>query len=90
VKAYYAAEMHRLRGELLLRVECGVRGVALTPEACFQKVLSIARSQQAKALELRAATSLVRLWQSQGKRQDAYELLAPVNEWFEGFNMADL
>jgi hypothetical protein len=49
--------------------------VALTPETCFQKALSIARSQQAKALELRAATSLARLWQSQGKRQQAYDLL---------------
>lgn len=65
--------------------------MALTPEACFQKALSIARSQQAKALELRAATSLARLWQSQDKRQEAYELLAPVYEWFtEGFDMADL
>jgi len=72
-EAYYAAEMHRLRGELLLRAEGGVRGVALTPEACFQKALSIARSQQAKALELRTATSLARLWQHQGKRQEAYD-----------------
>ncbi len=51
----------------------------------------IARHQQAKSWELRAATSLARLWQSQGKRQDAYELLAPVYNWFtEGFDTADL
>ncbi len=62
-----------------------------TPEACFQKALDIARDQQAKTLELRAATSLARLWQSQDKRQEADELLAPIYEWFpEGFNTADL
>ncbi len=59
-----------------------------------QKTLSgldIARRQQGKSLELRAATSLARLWQSQGKRQDAYDLLAPVYGWFtEGFDTADL
>ncbi len=51
----------------------------------------LARSQQAKSWELRAATSLARLWQSQDKRQDAYDLLAPVYNWFtEGFDTADL
>ena len=51
----------------------------------------MARYQQAKSWELRAATSLARLWQSQGKRQDAHELLAPVYGWFtEGFNTVDL
>ncbi|MEE8303524.1 MAG: hypothetical protein V3S24_13945, partial [Candidatus Tectomicrobia bacterium] len=60
-------------------------------EACFHQALDIARDQQAKSLELRAATSLARLWQSQDKRQDAYDLLAPVYEWFtEGFDTADL
>jgi predicted ATPase len=53
--------------------------------------LDIARHQQAKSWELRAATSLACLWQSQGKRQDAYDLLAPVYGWFtEGFDTADL
>ena len=53
--------------------------------------LLVARTQQAKSLELRAATSLARLWQSRDKRQDAYDLLAPVYEWFtEGFDTADL
>jgi predicted ATPase len=60
-------------------------------EACFQQALDIARRQQAKSLELRAAMSLARLWQQQDKRQDAYDLLAPVYEWFtEGFDTADL
>ena len=53
--------------------------------------LDIPRQQQAKSLELRAATSLARLWQSQGKRQEAVDLLAPVYAWFtEGFDTADL
>jgi len=60
-------------------------------EACFQRALDIAQHQQAKALELRAATSLARLWQQQGKRNDARQLLAEVYGWFtEGFDTADL
>jgi predicted ATPase len=60
-------------------------------ETCFHQALDIARQQQAKALELRAAMSLSRLWQQQGKRDEARELLAPVYGWFtEGFNIADL
>jgi predicted ATPase len=58
---------------------------------CFQQAIAIAQNQSAKSLELRAATNLARLWQSQGKRQDAYDLLVPVYEWFtEGFDTADL
>ena len=88
---YYEAELHRLRGELLLNAECGVQSAALTLEECFQKALDVARRQQAKSWELRAATSLARLWQQQDKRQEAYELLAPVYGWFtEGFDTADL
>ncbi len=61
------------------------------PICLSQQALSIARQQQAKSWGLRAATSLARLWQSQDKRQDAYDLLAPVYEWFtEGFDTADL
>jgi predicted ATPase len=57
----------------------------------LQQALDIARHQQAKSWELRAATSLARPWQSQGQRQDAYDLLAPVYGWFtEGFDTADL
>ena len=60
-------------------------------EACFHQALDIARRQQAKSPELRVATSLARLWQSQDKRQEARDLLAPVYEWFtEGFDTADL
>jgi predicted ATPase len=88
---WHMAELYHLKGELLLNAKCGVRNAELTPEDCFQKALDVARTQQAKSLELRAATSLAHLWQSQGKRQDAYDLLAPVYEWFtEGFDTADL
>jgi predicted ATPase len=60
-------------------------------EACFQQALAIACRQQAKLLELRAAMSLARLWQQQGKRAEARELLAPIYGWFtEGFDTADL
>ena len=62
-----------------------------SPEAYFQKALDIARKQQAKSLELRAATSLARLWQQQGKREEARELLAEIYGWFtEGFATGDL
>jgi predicted ATPase len=60
-------------------------------EACFQQALDVARRQQAKSLELRAAMSLSRLWQQQGKQAEAHALLAPVYGWFtEGFDTADL
>jgi predicted ATPase len=60
-------------------------------ETCFRQALTIACRQQAKSWELRAAMSLARLWQQQGKRTEAHELLAPVYGWFtEGFDTADL
>jgi predicted ATPase len=60
-------------------------------KACFQQALDVARRLQAKALELRAALSLARLWQGQGQRAPARELLAPLYGWFtEGFDTADL
>ena len=60
-------------------------------ETWLQRALNVARRQEAKALELRAAMSLGRLWQQQGKRQEAYDLLAPVYNWFtEGFDTLDL
>ena len=60
-------------------------------EACFQQALDVARGQQAKALELRAALSLSRLWQQQGQREAARALLAPIYGWFtEGFDTPDL
>jgi adenylate cyclase len=86
-EGYFAAEIHRLRGVLLLHAG----GQPGETEACFQQALAVARRQQAKSCELRAAMSLARLWQQQGKRQDAYGLLAPVYGWFsEGFDTADL
>jgi predicted ATPase len=60
-------------------------------EACFQQALDVARRQEAKSLELRAAMSLSRLWQQHGKCQEARDLLAPIYGWFtEGFDTADL
>ncbi len=85
---FYEAELHRLKGELLLR-----QPIPDAPQAalCFHQALDVARAQQAKSWELRAAMSLARLWQSLDKRQDAYDLLAPVYAWFtEGFETADL
>ena len=85
---FYRAELSRRKGTLLLRQAVPDASQA---ETCFQQALDVARNQQAKSWELRAATSLALLWQSQGKRQDAYELLAPVYGWFtEGFDTADL
>jgi predicted ATPase len=84
---FYQAELYRLKGSLLWLTDPDASEV----ESCFQQALDIARHQQAKSWELRAATSLGRLWQSQGKRQAAYDLLAPVYGWFtEGFDTADL
>ena len=60
-------------------------------ETCFRQALDIASRQQAKSLELRAAMSLSRLWQRQGKREEARQLLAEIYSWFtEGFDTADL
>jgi predicted ATPase/class 3 adenylate cyclase len=85
---FYGAELYRLKGALLLKQ---VVPNSFQAEACFHQALDIARQQQAKSWELRAATSLAHLWQSQDKRQDAYDLLAPVYAWFtEGFDTADL
>jgi predicted ATPase len=87
----YEAELYRLKGELLQSADGESQMAAYTPEPYYQKALTIARRQQAKSWELRAATSLARLWQSQGKCQAAYDLLKPVYDWFtEGFDTADL
>jgi predicted ATPase len=84
----WEAELHRLKGEFLLARAPDDHAEA---EACFQQALDIARHQQAKSWELRAAMSLSRLWQQQGKRDEARELLAPVYAWFtEGFDTVDL
>jgi predicted ATPase len=84
------AELYRLKGELLLAQE-DTRQTWMETEACFHQALGIARRQQAKSLELRAAMSLSRLWQRQGKRVEARQLLADIYSWFtEGFDTADL
>jgi predicted ATPase len=82
------AEISRLQGELRLQL---ARPDIPQAEACFQQALAVARGQQARSLELRAALSLAHLWQQQGKRTEASELLASVYGWFtEGFDTADL
>ena len=84
----WEAEVCRLRGVLLLRQTGTPQAEA---EACFQRALDVARRQEAKSLELRAAMSLSRLWQQQGKQVEARQLLAPIYGWFtEGFDTADL
>jgi predicted ATPase len=84
----HEAELYRLRGEILLQQSVSDEQQA---EASFRQALDIARHQQAKSWELRAAVSLSRLWQQQGKRDAARALLTPVYGWFtEGFETADL
>ena len=85
---WYEAEIHRLKGALLLQQNANNQAEA---ENCFHQAIVVAQNQQAKSWELRAATSLARLWQQQGKRQDAHDLLVSVYNWFtEGFDTADL
>jgi hypothetical protein len=92
---WYAPELYRLQGELLL-AQAGQRQRPTGPreveaESSLQQALAAARRQQAKALELRATMSLARLWQQQGKRSQARTLLSEVYGWFtEGFDTADL
>ena len=85
---WWEAEVCRLRGVLLLRQPGTPQAEA---ETWLQRALDVARRQEAKALELRAAMSLARLWQQQGKHAEAYDLLTPIYGWFtEGFDTADL
>jgi predicted ATPase len=87
-ECWWEAELYRLKGELLLQQAAGSGDEA---ETCFHQALDIARQQQAKSLELRAATSLSRLWQQQHKRAEANALLAPIYGWFtEGLDTTDL
>jgi class 3 adenylate cyclase/predicted ATPase len=82
------AELHRLKGELLLKLS---PENIVDAETCCNHALDIARSQEAKSLELRAAMSLSRLWQQQGKQDEARQMLAETYGWFtEGFDTADL
>jgi predicted ATPase len=86
----YEAELYRLKGELLLQGGKSHKTLVEVEER-FRQAVAVARRQQAKALELRAAMSLSRLWQQQGQRAEARELLAPLYGWFtEGFDTADL
>jgi predicted ATPase len=82
------AEVNRIAGEIALRSPAAD---LLKAQAYFERALAVARQQQAKSWELRAAMSLARLWRDQGKRQQGRELLAPVYGWFtEGFETRDL
>jgi class 3 adenylate cyclase/predicted ATPase len=91
---YYEAELHRLKGELLLNAECEMENaefVRRSAEESFSEAIEISRRQQAKSLELRAAMSMSRLWDKQGKKAEARQLLAEIYGWFtEGFSTADL
>jgi len=85
---WYEGEILRTSGEIILLLRDSNAGKA---EAYFERALAIARQQQAKSWELRAATSMARLWRDHGKSQQARELLAPVYGWFtEGFDTRDL
>jgi predicted ATPase len=81
-------ELLRLKGELLVARYSGAMASA---ELVFSQAIDIARQQQAKSWELRAAMSMARLWRDQGKQDEARDLLAPVYGWFtEGFDTFDL
>jgi predicted ATPase len=85
---WYEAEINRIAGEIALK---SPKPDAAKAEAYFERALAVARQQQAKSWELRAAMSMARLWRDQGKRDEARELLAPVYGWFtEGFDTRDL
>jgi predicted ATPase len=84
----HEAELYRLKGDLRLKQDVPDEQEA---ESCLRQAVDVARQQQAKSLELRAAMSLSHLWQHQSKRKEAHDLLAPIYGWFtEGFDTADL
>ena len=85
---WWEAEIYRLRGILLLRHSMAPQAEV---ETWLRRALDVARRQAARSLELRAATSLARLWRDQGKHAEARDLLEPVYNWFtEGFDTPDL
>jgi len=87
-ETWYEADVHRIAGEIALM---SPEPDAAKAEACFERALAVARAQQAKSFELRAAISMARLWRDQAKRDEAREILAPVYGWFtEGFDTLDL
>src|SRR5262249_33556467 len=84
---WYEVEVYRMAGEIALKSPAR----ATKAEAYFERALTVARTQQAKSWELRAAMSIARLWRDQDKRNEAYDLLTPVYNWFtEGFETLDL
>jgi predicted ATPase/class 3 adenylate cyclase len=86
----YEVELYRLKGELLQRAE-GRKQIEAEAEAYFRQALEVARHQSAKSWELRTAMSLSRLWQRQGKKEEARKMLAEIYGWFsEGFDTSDL
>jgi predicted ATPase len=89
---FYDAELYRLKGELTLQSESqSLESRTREAEACFHKAIDIARQQQAKSLELRSVMSLARLWQQQGKKAEARQMLSDIYHWFtEGFDTKDL
>jgi predicted ATPase len=93
-EGFHEAEIHRLKGELLSQGAKGERQkeeAESEVEACYQKAIGVARQQSARSLELRATVSLCRLWQKQGKKAEACQLLAEIYGWFtEGFDTTDL
>jgi predicted ATPase len=89
-EGFHEAELHRLRGEFLLRQQ-GAEVACRDAEACFRRALSVARQQRAKSLELRAAMSLTRLYRKQGRKAEVRPALAECYGWFaEGFDTPDL
>ncbi|RPI78469.1 MAG: hypothetical protein EHM41_24650 [Chloroflexi bacterium] len=85
---YYEAELHRIKGEVLLRRSASSQKEA---EACFHMAIDLSHDQGAKSLELRAIMSLSGLWQKQGKKAEARQMLQEICNWFtEGFDTADL
>jgi predicted ATPase len=91
-ESYWEAEIHRLRGQLLLAAsEPAAPEAARSAEACYRRALEVARQQGACLLELRAAVSLSRLWQTEDREREAREFLAPIHAWFsEGRETSDL
>ena len=87
-ETWWEAEVNRIAGEIALK---SPEPDAAKAKTYFERALAVARKQQAKSWELRAAMSLARLWRDQGKRTEARDLLAPVYSWFtEGFDTRDL
>jgi predicted ATPase len=90
---FYEAELYRLKGELTLQQGSvqDLESRGKEAEECFHKAIEVARQQQAKSLELRASRSLAHLWQQQGKRAEAHQMLSDIYNWFtEGFDTKDL